>query len=143
MNRFQIGDLRPGFSVNFDAEVSSDMVDRFMQLSGDVNPLHTDRAFARAQGFLDRVVFGMLTASFYSTLVGVHLPGRHALLQGVDASFVAPVFPGDRLTIVGEVAAVHAELGQIEIRAHITNQHGKKVSRAKIRSGFSAPAGDE
>jgi acyl dehydratase len=138
MNEYRVGDLAEGVRASFQAAVTNAMLDQFAQLSGDTNPLHADAEFARSRGHPDRVAFGMLTASFYSTLAGVHLPGRHALLQGVDASFVAPVFAGDLLTVSGEVSAVHAALGQIEIRAHITNQHGKKVSRAKIRVGFSA-----
>jgi acyl dehydratase len=67
----------------------------------------------------------------------MYLPGRYALLQGVDASFIAPVLPGDELTVFGEITSIHEMLKQIEIRAHITNQLGKKVSRAKIRSGIS------
>lgn len=137
MNDYRLGDLQAGVKASFDAMITSTMLDEFARLSGDTNPLHADADFAQARGYPGRVAFGMLTASFYSTLAGVHLPGRHALLQGVDASFVAPVFAGDRLTVNGEVAAVHEALGQIEIRAHITNQHGKKVSRAKIRVGFS------
>jgi 3-hydroxybutyryl-CoA dehydratase len=137
MNDYRIDDIMPGVSASFEMIVTSRMLDQFGQLSGDTNPLHADADFAISRGFQDRVAFGMLSASFYSTLVGVHLPGRHALLQGVDAAFVAPVYPGDRLTVSGQVAAVHAALGQIEIRAQIVNQHGAKVSRAKIRAGFS------
>lgn len=137
MNAYRVGDLQAGVKASFETAITAQMLDQFAQLSGDTNPLHADAEFARARGHPGRVAFGMLTASFYSTLAGVHLPGRHALLQGVDASFVAPVFAGDRLTVSGEVAVVHEALGQIEIRAHITNQHGKKVSRAKIRVGFS------
>ena len=58
-------------------------------------------------------------------------------LQGVDASFIAPVFPGDELTVFGEIFSIHQVFKQIEIRAHITNQIGKKVSKAKIRSGIN------
>lgn len=137
MNDYRVGDMHPGVKASFEAAITAQMLDQFAQLSGDSNPLHADAEFAQARGYPGRVAFGMLTASFYSTLAGVHLPGRHALLQGVDASFVAPVFAGDHLTVSGEVAVVHEALGQIEIRAHITNQHGKKVSRAKIRVGFS------
>ncbi len=137
MNDYRVSDLQAGVKASFDAVVTTTMLDQFAQLSGDTNPLHADAEFAQARGYPGRVAFGMLTASFYSTLAGVHLPGRHALLQGVDASFVAPVFAGDRLTVTGEVAVVHEALRQIEVRAHIINQHGKKVSRAKIRVGFS------
>jgi len=136
MKEYCLHEIREGLSHQFQVTVTEDMVERFRESSGDVNPLHTDRDFALSHGYRDRVVYGMLTASFYSTLIGVYLPGKHALLQGVDASFVAPVFPGDVLTVHGEVVAVHAALRQIEIRAHITNQLNKKVSRAKIRTGI-------
>ena len=135
MNSYRLEDISPGLSCSFQVDVTIQMVDQFSVLSGDDNPLHCELAFAQSRGYRDRVVHGMLTASFYSTLVGIYLPGRYALLQGVDASFLSPVFPGDRLTVFGEISAVHHELRQIEIRAHITNQSGTRVSRAKIRSG--------
>lgn len=135
MQEYTLAQLQPGISHSFQASISEPMLDAFRALSGDHNTLHVDRAFAQAQGFQDRVVYGMLTASFYSTLVGMYLPGKHALLQGVDAAFLAPVFVGDTLTISGEVVAVNEAVAQIEIKATITNQHGKKVSRAKIRAG--------
>lgn len=135
MQQYTLAQLQPGLSHSFQASISEAMLAAFRDLSGDHNTLHVDRAFAQERGFQDRVVYGMLTASFYSTLVGMYLPGKHALLQGVDAAFLAPVFVGDTLTIAGEVVAVNEAVAQIEIKATITNQHGKKVSRAKIRAG--------
>lgn len=137
MNAYRMADLSPGISYSFQISVTAQMMDQFEKLSGDSNPLHTERDFALSHGYRDRVVYGMLTAAFYSTLVGMYLPGRYALLQGVDASFTAPVFPGDDLTVFGEITSIHQMLKQIEIRAQITNQLGKKVSRAKIRSGIN------
>jgi acyl dehydratase len=137
MNAYRLVDLSSGISYSFMVSVTAQMMEQFEALSGDANPLHTERDFALSCGYRDRVVYGMLTASLYSTLVGMYLPGRYALLQGVDASFIAPVFPGDELTVFGEITSIHEMLKQIEIRAHITNQLGKKVSRAKIRSGIS------
>ena len=137
MNAYRLADLSTGINYSFQINVTAQMMDQFEILSGDANPLHTERDFALSCGYRDRVVYGMLTASFYSTLVGMYLPGRYALLQGVDASFIAPVFPGDELTVFGEIISIHPILKQIEIRAHISNQLGKKVSKAKIRSGIN------
>lgn len=136
MKNYRLLEISPGLSHSFESRVTDSMVDRFRELCGDANPLHTEPEFASSCGYQDRVVYGMLTASFYSTLVGMYLPGRYALLQGVDASFIAPVFPGDILTVQGEVIAIHQVLKQIEVRAQITNQFGKKVSRARIRTGI-------
>lgn len=137
MNAYRLADLSSGISHSFQVSVTVQMMNQFEALSGDANPLHTERDFALSCGYRDRVVYGMLTASFYSTLIGMYLPGKYALLQGVDASFIAPVFPGDELTVFGEITSIHQMVRQIEIRAYITNQLGEKVSKAKIRSGIN------
>lgn len=137
MNSYRFADLHAGLSHSFRATVTHGMLEQFSRLSGDVNPLHTDTAFALAHGFSERVVHGMLTASFYSTLVGVYLPGRNALLQAVHANFTAPVFPDDILDITGEVVSIHQVLRRIELKAQIRNQHGKRVSHARIWTGIN------
>jgi 3-hydroxybutyryl-CoA dehydratase len=136
MKEYLLKDISPGLSHSFQVQLTGEMMDTFEKLTGDANLLHTSKDFAVANGYKDRVAYGMLTSSFYSTLVGMYLPGKYALLQGVDVSLIAPVFPGDTLTVFGEVVAVHEAFRQIEIKAYIMNQLGKKISRAKIRSGI-------
>jgi 3-hydroxybutyryl-CoA dehydratase len=136
MTEYRLKDIAPGLIHSFEVKVTEEMMDSFEKLTGDANTLHVSKEFAVAQGYKDRVVYGMLTSSFYSTLVGMYLPGKYALLQGVDVSLIAPVYPGDTLTVCGEVSEVHENFRQIEIKAYIMNQEGKKISRAKIRSGI-------
>ncbi len=122
--------------ASFEVTVTSEMMDRFYEISGDNNPLHMDADFARERGFADRVVYGMLTSSFYSTLAGVYLPGKYCLLHSVDSSFHASVFVGDKLTVSGVVKIKYETTKTIEIAAKIVNQDGKKVGKAKILAGF-------
>jgi 3-hydroxybutyryl-CoA dehydratase len=135
MEEYRLNDIFLGLNHSFTVIITEEMMRIFESLTGDKNPLHTSVDFATSNGFKNKVVYGMLTTSFYSTLVGMYIPGKHALLQGVDVSLIAPVFPGDILTVFGEVVAIHEVFEQIEIKGYITNQAGKKVSRAKIRSG--------
>ena len=109
--------------------------DSFSNITGDVNPLHRDVAFAKKKGYEDCVVFGMLTASYYSTLAGVYLPGENSLIHGVDAKFLKPVFVGDTLTVEGKVSEKNDTYKLLIIKASIRNQDGEKVSRATIRVG--------
>ena len=136
MNEYRFKEMYPGLSHSFEVTVTNEMMDAFRSISGDYNPLHTDSGFAKYYGYPAQVVYGMLTASFYSTLVGMHLPGRYALFQSADIAFTAPVFSGDTLTISGEVVSAHEVYRQIELKAQITNQNGEKISRAKIRTGI-------
>jgi len=136
MNELRWSDLSVGMSAHFDAAITEEMLDTFAALSGDVNPLHMDAAFAKAGGFRDRVAFGMLSSAFYSTLVGVHLPGKWALLHGVDVEFKAPVYAGDRLRVSGEITFLNEAYRRIELKARMTNHSGQTVSKATIQVGL-------
>ena len=135
LREYRWEELEIGLAHEFSASVTAEMVDRFRNDTGDCNPLHMDPVFAAARGYRAPLVFGLLTASFYSTLAGVYLPGRFALLHGVDVSFLKPVFVGDALSVSGQVAYRNEAFRQAHVGARITNQHGEVVSRAKIRVG--------
>jgi 3-hydroxybutyryl-CoA dehydratase len=135
MNEYRWSDLHIGLSHSFDAVVTAEMMKRFEQDTGDINPLHVDRAFATGRGFPDVVVFGLLTSSFYSTLVGVHLPGKFALLQGLNIDFHKPVFVGLPLRVSGEIVHLTDAYRQATISAHIRTHDGERLSKASIRVG--------
>ena len=109
---------------------------RFEAITGDVSPIHMDAEYAQKRGYPGRVVYGMLGASFFSTLAGVYLPGEHCLLHGVECKFAKPVFIGDTLTITGTVVNVSEAVAEAEIKAVITNQDGKRVTRGIIKPGW-------
>ena len=127
MNNYKFSDIGIGLEERFSVQVDSSKLDKFLEISGDMNPLHVDSEYAKSKDFVDRVVYGMLTSSFYSTLVGVYLPGKYCILQGVDIQFSKPVYINDILTITGKVDYINESYKQIEIKAVITNQENKKV----------------
>lgn len=128
-------DLAVGQTAEFSWTVTEDMMKAFRALSGDANPLHVDAAYAKAQGYPGPVVYGMCTASLYSQLAGMYLPGKRCLLQSVHADFLRPVFVGDVLRVSGEIIEKNDSVRQIVVRAAIRNQDGKKVSRVKMEAG--------
>lgn len=135
MNDFSYDDLAVGQTATFSRTVTGEMMEAFRRLSGDENPLHNDAEFAVERGFSGRVVYGMLTASLYSALAGVYLPGKRCLLQSVYTDFLHPVFVGETLTITGKIVEKHDSVRQVIIKATIRNTEGKRVSRAKIEAG--------
>ena len=136
MNNYRFEDLYEGLEVSFEENITEEMMDAFGQISGDENPLHRNQAFAQSQGYKDRVVYGMLTSSLLSQLVGVHLPGRYCLLQGLELKYLHPVYAGDTLTVKGIVDELHPSVKMAVIKAVITNQDGIKVVKGKIKTGF-------
>jgi len=135
MNDYVFKEIREGMEASFEKIVTDEMIDDFSSMSGDVNPLHLDSEEAKRRGYDDKVVYGMLIGSFYSTLVGVYLPGKNALLHGIDISFIKPVYSGQKLIISGKVTYLNEAYKQIEIKAVVCNEDREKVSRAKIKVG--------
>ena len=139
MNEYKFSDLQINEERMFSAEITDEMMNQFLAISGDSNPLHQNTEYAQERGFKDRVVYGFLTSSFYSTLVGVHLPGKYALLQGVKKiNFLKPVFVGDQLTVFGKISHMNEAYKVVEIKAWILNQKKDVVSDAIISVGLLA-----
>lgn len=136
MNEYRYKNFDIGTEAKFTVEITEDMVNSFFTCSGDHNPLHINRDYAVNMGFNDKVVYGMLTASLYSTLSGVYLPGKYCILKEVNTSFHNPVYIGDHLTVKGKVTEKHDSFKSAVIIAKTLNQNGKKVSRARITVGF-------
>jgi len=136
MNEYKFSDIEIGLEESFKVKIDASKMDKFLDISNDINPLHVDSNYAKKKGFPGRVVYGLLTSSFYSTLVGVYLPGKHCILQGIDIQFSKPVYIGDALKISGKVSYINEAYKQIEIRAFITNQNNEKVSKATIKTGI-------
>lgn len=136
MNEYKFEDIKLNMTEEFQIRITEKMQEDFRNISGDINPMHFDEDFAKEKGFDKKLVFGMLTASFFSTLVGVYLPGKNCLFQECkDIKFHKPVFVGDELFIKGEVIEIDERFRRITIKAVIRNQENIKVCSAKLVVG--------
>ena len=136
MNEYRFDDLKIGMEESFSVTVTEEMMKQFLDLSGDINLLHNDKDFAIDQGYQDKVVYGLLTTSFISKLVGVLLPGKYCLLQGIEVRYSKPVYVGDILIVKGIVDELHESVKRAVIKVAIQNQDEKKVVKGKVEVGF-------
>ena len=137
MNEYTIEEIQVGMSASFKKLITKEMEDSFRVITGDENPLHKEDDFAleiSGGNFKGHAAVGMLTASFYSTVAGMYLPGKYSLIHSFDEiSFMKPVFVGDELTVTAEVIDKDEALKMIRLKIIIKNQDNKKVSRAKMK----------
>lgn len=137
INDWELSEIAVGMKASFKRTITSEMEDAFRCISGDENPLHHDDVFACeiSKGkFKKHVSFGMLTASLYSTIAGMYLPGKNSLIHSFEEiSFLKPVFVGDTLTVEGQVVDKLDDLKLIRLKVTIYNQDKRVVSRAKIK----------
>ncbi len=135
MNHYRYKELFVGQREKFSVEITEQMMLNFREITGDVNPMHNDDIFAVRHNYSQRIVYGMLTASFLSTLAGVYLPGENCLIQSVETKFVNPVYIGDKLLISGTVTELNDCVRQVVLKVVIINEGGQKVLRGTVKLG--------
>ena len=136
MNEYKFEDIKINMSEEFSVKITEKMQNDFRDNINDTNPIHCDKEFAVNRGFDSVLVFGMLTASFFSIFVGVYLPGKNALFEECkNLLFHQPVYIGDVLNIKGTVIDIDERFKRITIKAVIRNQNNIKVCSAKLIAG--------
>ena len=96
-------DIEEGQEAMFEKTITSSDVDSFAELTQDYNPLHMDQKYASSTKFNSRIVHGMLIGNLFSTLVGMHLPGRRCLYLKQELNFRQPARIGDKVRVTGSV----------------------------------------
>ncbi len=129
-------DLKVGQKAFLKKTVTEEDLNHFIAITGDENPLHVDESFAEQTFFGQRIAHGMLSASLFSTLVGMHIPGIGAIYKSQTLEFLLPVFIGDTLCAWFEIVAIDPDNEEIKIKSWIVNQDGKNVIEGKTVAGL-------
>jgi 3-hydroxybutyryl-CoA dehydratase len=138
MNHYSFEEIKIGVQEHFETQITEEKMKMFTLISGDYNPMHIDHQYAKNHGFSDKIVYGMLASSLYSTLVGMYLPGEKCLLNKCNVDFRKPVYVGDKLLIEGKVVDKREGTRRIRIKAKMINQEGIVVNVAEITVSFTS-----
>lgn len=122
----RIEDLPPGTRELTVRTIGAADVDEFGRISGDLNPLHMDDAFAATTPFGRRVAHGLLTGAIVST-THTKLTGPGYVYIGQELNFRGPVFVGDTLTATVTVVEVKAAKRILVLESVVTKQDGTRV----------------
>ncbi len=131
-NLLRFDDIPTGRQHTKSRTITGADVDAFGHLSGDLNPLHMDDAFAADTPFGRRVAHGLLTGAIVST-THTELTGPGFVYVGQELRFLGPVFIGDTITI--EVTVIEKKPAKriLIMDTMVRNQTGQAVL-----SGLSA-----
>lgn len=87
----------------------------FAGLTGDNNPMHIDEEFASQTRFGSRIIHGMLTASFLSSVIGMKMPGPGCIYMGQNIKFLKPVHIGETVTARATIIEMFPEKQRIKL----------------------------
>ena len=132
-SEYSFDEIEIGMQKNFKVIISENMLNEFGRNTEDYNPLHMNEKYASSTSFKKRVCSGMFLSSFFSTLVGMYLPGKHALHISQSLNFVNPCFIGETITVEGKVIDKSAATKIIKLETTITNESGKRIIDGKAQ----------
>jgi 3-hydroxybutyryl-CoA dehydratase len=122
-----IREIQIGDSETYERTVTETDVVLFGGISGDLNPAHFNEVYAKDTMFKGRIVHGMLTASYFSTILGTLLPGPGTIYLGQELKFTKPVHIQDTIKAVATVTEIIEEKNIIKLETIAYNQEGHVV----------------
>lgn len=120
-------------------QVTPEVYESFQRCSQDMNPLHTDEAFAQAKGFKGCVMYGNILNAFISHFVGMCLPTPHVMIQSQDINFHKPVFLNDEITLEAGIDTVSEAVNIInyKLKFYKTTDTGRQlVAKGHVQIGL-------
>jgi acyl dehydratase len=104
---------------------SQEEVDRFAEVTGDKNPVHTNAEFASKTMFKKPVMHGMLSASLFSKVFGTLFPGEGTIYLKQTLNFLKPMYVDNTYEAVFTVKEVMPDKNRAVIETIIRNIEGK------------------
>ena len=120
-------ELAIGDSATIERTLTTEDIQLFAVLSGDVNPQHLDADYAASTRFHGVIAHVMLGGALISAVLGTRLPGPGTIYLGQTLKFLAPVRVGDRLRISVTVSARDEAKKHLTLACSCVNQDGATV----------------
>ncbi|MGL5380590.1 MaoC family dehydratase [Clostridium sp.] len=127
MSGYSIDELYIGMTKSISKTISENDIYNYAGIIGDFNPLHVNSEYAKSTRFKERVAHGMLTASFFSTLVGMCMPGADAIYLEQNVKFKLPVKIGDTITSTANITKIIKNKKIAQMETITRNQRGEIV----------------
>lgn len=112
-------------------QFTQEEVNRFAEVTGDKNPVHTNVEYAAKTMFKRPIMHGMLSASLFSKVFGTLFPGDGTIYLKQSLSFLRPMYVETPYEAVFTVKEIVSERNRAVIETVIKD----KTSGAICTSG--------
>lgn len=120
-------EIKIGESATLTRTLTKQDIQLFAMVTGDMNPAHLDESYAKTDIFHQIVGHGMWTASMFSVLLGMQLPGPGTLYLSQTLKFLKPVHLGDTITASVKVLKKDDAHKHITFQTLCANEKGEHV----------------
>jgi acyl dehydratase len=122
INELSVGDI-----FEHKRLVSKELIRRFAETTGYLNPIHLDEAYAKKTVFKKLVAQGSLTVAILLGTMGTQFPGLGTIPLSQSLRFVKPVLAGDKLTVRLRVLKLEVKRNRVHLETICLNGDGETV----------------
>ncbi|PXX91985.1 3-hydroxybutyryl-CoA dehydratase [Marinobacter vulgaris] len=119
-------ELQEGDSATYIKTLTEDELVLFAAVSGDVNPVHLDSAFAADSSYKVRIAHGMWSGSLISAALATVMPGPGTVYLEQSLTFRRPVRLDDTLTVNLKVLT-KGRRNRVTLSCDVRNQNDEQV----------------
>ena len=119
-----IDELSVGDTSSTFTKISSELIEQFGQVTGDVNPIHMDEEYANNTVFKGRIAHGIFSLGLISAVIANKLPGVGAIYLSQTARFMRPAMLGDTVKAEVSVTDINKEKNTVTLRTTCYNGSG-------------------
>lgn len=105
----KISNYSVGQSATISKAFSQQDVQKFAELSLDINPIHLNKEYAKTTIFGNSIVHGFLYGSLISAVIANKLPGPGAIYVHQELNFKLPVFTDELITATVTIKDIYKE----------------------------------
>lgn len=106
---------------------SKNDVEKFAEITGDVNPIHLDEEYAKTTFFKSPIVHGFFVGSVFSRIFGTDYPGIGTIYLNQSMKFKAPVFMDQTYYAQIVVNQIDEDKGNVKLATTVSDESGRKV----------------
>lgn len=123
----KLNELYVGQSASISRRFTTKDVEIFSTMCMDTNPVHLNEEYARKSFFGDRIVYGYLTASLFSGVIGSILPGTGSIYLNQNMNFRKPVYHNEMVTATCTITNIREDKPIISLETICRNEAGAIV----------------
>ena len=120
-------EMRIGDKAQYTRKITKEAIELFVEISGDMNPVHRDDEYASQTAFNGRIAPGILISGLISAVLANQLPGPGSIYLSQLLKFVKPVRVNDFITAEVEIIEIDEMRKRVRLNTRCFNQNGQNV----------------
>jgi len=112
--------FKVGQSWNHEWTISNKVYQKFLNLSNDFNPMHTNSNYAKSKGYKDKIVHGNILSCFISFFIGELLPIKNLVIIGQNIKYENAMYIDDSIKLKSVVSKISESVNFIQFEFQFT-----------------------